>query len=182
MSSNSFHEKSRKMALCGVLSALAVVLLSLGGILPFATFCCPMLAMLCLVPVVEVYGGRTALLFYVAVSLLGLFLSPDKEVALLFVFLGYYPAIRPWLNRKLHHRPIRLICKLLLFAVGISVMYTIAIKFLGMEYIAEEYTSVQGLLVTTAVMGSLLWLVFDRVLELFTLVYRTKWHKKLFKA
>ena len=182
MNNNNFRDKSRKMALCGVLSALAVVLLSLGGILPFATFCCPLLAMLCLVPVVEVYGGRTALLFYVAVSLLAIFLAPDKEVALLFVFLGYYPAIRPRLNRMLHSRLLRILCKLALFAVGISIAYLIAIKFLGMEYIVEEYTSLQGLLVTTAVMGCLLWLIFDRVLELFTLVYRTKWHKKIFKA
>ncbi len=182
MSSHSFRGKSRKMALCGVLSALAVVLLSLGGILPFATFCCPLLAILCLVPVVEVYGGRTALLFYTAVSLLSILLAPDKEVALLFVFLGYYPAIRPRLNRMIHHRLLRVLCKLVVFACGISVMYFVAIQLLGMTYIVEEYTSMQGLLAATAAMGCLLWLVFDRVLERFTLVFRHKWRKKIGKV
>ena len=37
-------EKSRKMALCGVLCALSTVCMLLGGIIPFATFCCPALA------------------------------------------------------------------------------------------------------------------------------------------
>ena len=76
------------MALCGVLAALAVVLLSFGALIPFSTFCCPILAMLCMIPVVEEYGRKSALLFYGAVSVLALLLAPDKEVALLFTFLG----------------------------------------------------------------------------------------------
>ena len=32
---------SRRMALCGMLTALAVVILLLGGLLPLATFCAP---------------------------------------------------------------------------------------------------------------------------------------------
>ncbi len=182
MNRGHMREKSRKMALCGVLCALAVVLLSLGGMLPFATFCCPLLAMLCLVPVVEVYGGRTALLFFTSVSLLALFLAPDKEVALLFLFLGYYPAIRPWLNRTLHSRVLRMVCKLALFAVGISAVYTVAILLLDMTYLLEEFGSMQGLLLTTIIMGCFLWLLFDAVLERFTQIYHVKWHKKICKG
>lgn len=41
---------SRQMALCGVLSALAVVFLLLGSVIPAATFCAPILAMIALFP------------------------------------------------------------------------------------------------------------------------------------
>ena len=85
---HDFRRQSRRMALCGVLAALAVVLLSFGALIPFSTFCCPILAMLCMIPVVEEYGRKSALLFYGAVSVLALLLAPDKEVALLFTFLG----------------------------------------------------------------------------------------------
>jgi hypothetical protein len=37
--------KSREIALCGMMNALAVVLLSLGGMVPIATYCAPLLAM-----------------------------------------------------------------------------------------------------------------------------------------
>ena len=33
-----------QVALCGLLGALAVVIMLLGGIIPVATFCCPVLA------------------------------------------------------------------------------------------------------------------------------------------
>ena len=175
---NRSHSESRRIALGGVLSALAVVLLSLGGIVPFAMFCCPMLAMLCFVPVVESCGTRTSLIFYAAVSLLGIILAPDKEVALLFIFLGYYPAVRPLLDRAVHSRWLRVVVKLLLFAVSISVMYALAIYVFDMGYIAEEYAGARGLLAVTAVMGCVVWLLFDRVLDRFTRIYRSKHRKK----
>ena len=39
------REKSREAAFCGVLAALAETVLLLGGVIPAATFCCPLLAM-----------------------------------------------------------------------------------------------------------------------------------------
>ena len=88
---SNFQHQSRKMALCGMMTALSVVILCLGGMIPLATFACPMLAMLCVLPVVCGYGAGTALLLYGAVSILALLLGPDKEIVLLYVFLGWYP-------------------------------------------------------------------------------------------
>ena len=42
--------QSRKIALCGVLCALAVVILLLGGLLAVAIYCAPLLAMAVLLP------------------------------------------------------------------------------------------------------------------------------------
>ena len=79
---------TRLLALCGVLTALGVVLLCLGGIVPFALYICPILASIALLPVRS--RPRYAWCCYGAIALLGLLLCPDKEVSLLFCFTGYY--------------------------------------------------------------------------------------------
>lgn len=43
---------SKRIALCGVLCALGVVLMMLGGLFPLATFCSPALAALVLIPII----------------------------------------------------------------------------------------------------------------------------------
>ena len=76
---------TRLLALCGVLTALGVVLLCLGGIVPFALYICPILASIALLPVRS--RPRHAWCCYGAIALLGLLLCPDKEVSLLFLSL-----------------------------------------------------------------------------------------------
>lgn len=176
-------KKSRRMALCGILAALAVVLLSLGGILPFATFCCPILAMLCLIPVVEEFGTKTALIFYVAVSLLGLLLAPDKEVALLFAFLGYYPALRGSIDAKIRPQVLNYFIKLALFGEAIAVLYAGLLQMMGMAALAQEYAAEgQVILALNILLGCIVWLLCDRVLRKFTVLYHTKWRKFLFRT
>ena len=45
------RSKASVLALCGVLAALAVALMFLGGVIPFAAIACPVLASLVLIPV-----------------------------------------------------------------------------------------------------------------------------------
>lgn len=180
---HDFRRQSRRMALCGILAALAVVLLSFGALIPFSTFCCPILAMLCIIPVVEEYGRKSALLFYSAVSVLALLLAPDKEVALLFTFLGWYPAVRTALDRHLPKGLLPALVKLLLFAVSVAAMYALAILVFGMAYLAAEYAAEgKAMLLITVFLGCVVWLLCDKVLGRFSLLYRKKWRAKLFRS
>ncbi len=180
---SSFRQQSRRMALCGVLAALALVFLSMGGMLPFATFCCPILAMLCMIGVMEEYGTRTTLLFYAAVSILALLIAPDKEVSLLYVFLGWYPALRPHLDRTVRAPLLRLLLKLALGTAAVAAMYALAIFVLGMEDIARDYAGEStAILTVTAVLGCAVWLLCDMVLARFSALYRQKWRGKIFKS
>ena len=86
------------MALGGVLAALAVVIMSLGGLIPIATYVTPMLCAMLLQAVLLTCGTRVAWAWYGAVALLGLLLCPDKEAAAVYVFLGYYPIVKPKLD------------------------------------------------------------------------------------
>ena len=60
--------ESQKIALCGVLSALSVVVLLVGNVLQIGTYAAPMLASFLLIPVLEDYGKKYALLLYAVVS------------------------------------------------------------------------------------------------------------------
>ena len=73
--------QSQKIALCGVLAALSVVVLLGGAALQIGTYAAPMLAAFLVVPVLEEYGTKYALLLYATVSLLALILVPETELA-----------------------------------------------------------------------------------------------------
>ena len=91
--------KARQMAMGGVFAALAVVLLFLGGIIPIGTFAGPMLASLLLLPLRRDFSAGLCVGWYAVVSVLGVGFCPDRETAFFFVFLGWYPIIKPKLDR-----------------------------------------------------------------------------------
>lgn len=104
---------SFRVAFCGVLAALMIAVMLLGTMIPTTTYICPALAGVLLLPVVWEFGFRTGALLYLAVALLSLILSPNKEAALFFVLLfGWYPLLRPKLQH-LRRKPWRIILKLL---------------------------------------------------------------------
>ena len=87
------------IALGGVLAALAVIIMSMGTMIPVATYVCPMLCALVLQMVLKTCGSRIAWAWYGAVTLLSLLMAPDKEAAAVFAFLGFYPIVKPRFDR-----------------------------------------------------------------------------------
>ena len=154
--------KSAEIALCGMMTALAVVILCLGGLIPAATFCCPVLASLVLLPVMQRWGRRDAVLVWAAI--LGLLLGPDKEAAALYAALGYYPAIRAGLDRK---RPaLRWALKLLLFNGATIALYALLIFVLGLNALVEEYRATgTALLIATLALGNVVFVIYDFLLK-----------------
>ena len=167
------HRQSRKAALCGMMAALSVVILCLGGMIPLATFACPMLAMLCLIPVVCEYGAGTAMLLYGAASILALLLGPDKEIALLYVFLGWYPGVRPRL--VVIPRPVRWAVKCALFTLAVVAMYALVLHLFRLEAVVEEFAEYSTVMVFALIaLGNITFLVFDQLLDRMTCAYRKK--------
>lgn len=123
------------MALGGIFAALAVVIMTMGGLIPVATFVCPMFCMILLRLVCQLCGNRIGWAWYCAVAILSILLGPDKEAAAVFAFLGYYPIVKPKLDRM----KAGLLWKLLLFNGAIFCMYAVLIHLFGMPRIADEY-------------------------------------------
>ena len=102
---------TKRLALCGVLAALAVALMFFGGVVPFASIACPVLASLVLIPVYAETGKKWSAVWFLAVAVLAVLLAPEKESAVLFAFFGYYPMLRTFLTR-LRPNALRWIAKL----------------------------------------------------------------------
>lgn len=153
---------ARAIALGGVMAALAVVIMTLGGMIPIATYACPMLCCLLLSFVKELCGNRIGWAWYVAVSLLGLLLGPDKEAAAVFVALGYYPMIKPAIDKL----PAKWLVKLLVFNGATGILYVILIYLAGMEQLLAEFSAL-GLVgwLVTLMLGNLCFFLLDRLLR-----------------
>ena len=150
------------MALGGVMAALAVVIMSLGGLIPLATYICPMLCILLLKTVLQICGSRIAWAWYGAVSILSLLLGPDKEAAAVFVFLGYYPIVKP----KLDAAKLSWLWKGLLFNASVLAMYWLLIHLFGMAQVAAEFRELgTAMLIVTLLLGSLCFFLVDRILN-----------------
>ena len=153
---------SKAIALGGVMAALAVVIMCLGGIIPVATYICPMLCAVLLSVVLSLTGRRIAWTWYAAVSLLSLLLGPDKEAAAVFVFLGYYPIIKPWMDR----RKLSVLWKFTFFNAMILSLYALLIWLFQMEQVVREFQEL-GMVLTavTLLMGNVVLFMLDVLLS-----------------
>lgn len=151
-----------QMALGGVLGALAVVIMSLGTLIPVMTYVCPMACALLLEVVRLTCGQRVAWAWYGAVAILGLLLSPDKEAAALYAFIGYYPIVKP----KMDGKKLSWLYKGVLFNGCIVLMYFFLLRILGMEALAEEFRELGGImLLVLLLLGNVTFFLLDRLLS-----------------
>ena len=149
------------MALGGVLAALAVVIMCLGTIIPVATYTCPVLCALVLEVVRKRCGSRIAWAWYGAVAVLNVLLAPDKEAAAVFLFLGYYPILKPWMDR----RKGKWLWKGLLFNSMTLTMYWLLMHLFGLDQVAEEFSEM-GTVMTAVllVLGNVTFFMLDKLL------------------
>ena len=148
----------------GVFAALAIVIMYLGGLIPIATFVCPMICMLILHLIRKLCGNRIAWAWYGVVAMLSVLLGPDKEAAAVFVFLGYYPIIKPKIDRI---KP-GWLWKGIYFNAVILLLYQLLIYLFGMDQIAAEYRELGKVLtVVVLLIGNLCFFLLDRVLTQF---------------
>lgn len=154
--------KSFKISLGGIVSALALSLMFFTGITPFGTFAFPMFAGILIVIVSIESGSKYAFLTYGVVGILSLFITPDRESALLFIaFLGYYPIIKKYLE-KIKNRIIEYTLKFLIFNISVLVAYSIAIFVFNMKEIIDEYNLGNWFFVISAVLLNVFFIIYDK--------------------
>lgn len=170
---------SRRTALCGVSAALGTVLLLLGGLIPGATYCAPLLGMLPLIPCMEEYGRGAALSVYAVTAALAVLLAPDKELACVYLFFGYYPALKPTLDR-IAARPLRLAAKLALCTAAALTMYFLLIRVLGLAEV-ELSGGTLPLRALLLIMANVTFLLLDRALGQLGFLWRHRLRRLFFR-
>ncbi len=157
--------KAKHIALGGMMSALAVVIMCLGSIIPIATFVCPAFAMIAGQITLRLCGRRIGWCWYGVVSILSLLMSFDKEAALTFVFLGYYPMIKYRFARC----KFGFVWKIVYFNVSIAVMYFLLLHLFGMTELANEYTELGRIgIAIMLIMGNITFFLLDVILTRFS--------------
>lgn len=153
--------ESRRIAVGGMMAALAVVLMAMGGMIPVATYVIPMLCMFLLRFVFGSCGRRIAWAWYGAVALLGLLFCPDKEAAAVFAALGYYPIVKP----KLDKARLPWLWKGLLFNGTVLILYWLLLNLFGLQQVVQDFEEIGTIMtVILLVMGNLVFLLIDILL------------------
>jgi hypothetical protein len=159
------RKSAQVMAFSGMFAALAVVVMSLGGLIPIATYVCPVVCSVILYMVMSFCGKRTGWVWFVCVSMLSLLLGPDKEAGAVFLALGYYPLLKP----RFDSLPAKWLFKLAFFNLVSGVLYAVLLFVMGMEHLLQEWNEIGiiGLLIALA-LGNLCFILLDIALARFS--------------
>ena len=112
------YSKSFKIAYCGIVSALSVVIM-LAALIPSMTYVLP------------------ALLSYAVSAILCFMIVPEIEADLYYLFFfGYYPLIRD-LTEKVKPKILSYIVKFLIFNAAVVIAFQIVSHIMNLEQILE---------------------------------------------
>lgn len=157
------NEKVKSVAHGGMLAAVALVIMCLGGLIPLATYICPMLCAIVQFVVLQYCGRKLAWVWFAVVAVLCLLMGPDKEAAAVFLMLGYYPIVKPVLERS----RARWLWKLLLFNGSVVLLYSLLIHLFGLRDVASDF-AVLGIigLVVMLLLGNAVFFLLDLLLTM----------------
>ena len=129
---------SYRVALGGIIASLCLLAMFLTGVIPIFYILLPMIAGLLLSIMVTETGTRWALLTYLSVGVLYLFMTPNKDAAMIFLlFFGHYPIVVPFLQ-KIRLPFLRILLKLLLFNGCMLAYFGIMVYVLGIHDLLEQ--------------------------------------------
>lgn len=157
------HTPAYRVALGGILAALAVIFQSLGGLIPVATYVTPMLCCILLNIVASLCGRRIGWAWFGAVAILSLLMAPDKEAAAVFACLGCYPLLKPFFDKS----PISYILKAVFFNAVILALYWALLHLFGLASVREDLSDLNTAgLIVLLLLGNFTFFTLDRMLSM----------------
>ena len=165
-----------RLALSALMAALGGAIMLCSNLIPILTYVSPMLASLTLIPVLVEFGRKYAWMTWAVTALLALLLCADREAAFFYLFVGYYPVLKPTLDR-IPSKLFRFLAKLLLFTAAFLLLFVLLTFVMGLEDMKSEMLlSIVVYAVLVAVM-----LLFDRVYDKAAIIYVRRLRDKLIK-
>lgn len=176
-------KKSYKIAVCGMCTALSVVIMFLGGVLYIFSYTTPLLLGVIMLMVNRTFGKSSAVTTYFAVSVLSMILVSDKESVLLYVmFFGYYPILKYKFD-SMNSKPLRVFIKFLLFNTALAGAELLSYYIFRIPFFEDGVQSVWIVAAFTLAMN-LIFVMFEFLLNKYFILYVNKFEpkiKKLFK-
>ncbi len=160
------------VSLCGIFCGLALAMMFFLSMIPAFEYISPAVAGMFVWVIYERLGVKYGLISYISVGILCLLFTPKFEASMMYVFLlGYYPIIRHFLQ-KIRYALLRLVVKLVVYAVPCFVCYILLIYMFGMTELLEdmgEFGTYGGLVLLA--FGAVAFLAYDIFLGLFEPFY-----------
>ena len=156
---------SYKVALGGVISSLCLLAMFFTGVVPFLYLTLPMIAGALITIIVVEVNYSWALMTYLAVSLLSIFVTFDKSAALVFIlFFGHYPVLK-YKIEKIKIKPLMFLVKLVTFNICVVLDYQLTIHLLGISDYMDDFASLgkYGIYAMWA-FSNVFFLLYDNVL------------------
>lgn len=168
----SNRRKTKYLALSSVLCALGVIFLYIGSIFELLDLTMVAAASLIVALAVMELGGRYPMMIWGVTSALSLLLLPSKFAALCYFGLcGYYPMLKPYLERL--PRMISWILKVAFFQLVLAAVYFLA---LFVFHLPNEQI---GYALTYFGMGNVAMILYDLALTRLSYFYFIQLRKKL---
>lgn len=129
---------SYRVALGGIISALCLLCMFMAGIIPAFYLILPMAAGVLLMIIASEVSISWAVLTYISVSILSIFITADKEAALVFIMVfGHYPILRYYLER-MKFKVLRYFIKLAVFNICVIAFFYVTVFVFGIDQMLEE--------------------------------------------
>ena len=166
--------KTGRLALAGILTALAMALLMLT-VTPIATVGTVALAALCGIPVVVESGRKAGIVHFLAVAILAWLIVPVTDGKLLYtLFFGWYTIAKACLEQKNLPRTIEWGAKFLLLWATFGIGGGITFFFLLDEVSLGDLS--WWVIPVGVVASNLLFVVYDRCITGLVGTYMTRLH------
>ena len=125
-------KNTKKITLCGMVAALAVVVM-LTGYFPYLTYAIPAIAgLLMIVPLIEC-GVGWSFATYVSSAVLTFVIGETESKILYIMFLGYYPILKSLIER-IRKQLVDWLLKLLCFNAAAIAFYYISSAVFAVSY------------------------------------------------
>lgn len=171
---------SYRIALGGTLASMCLACQFITGVFPVFYIIMPMLCGILVTVMALETSTWWGFLMYLAVGTLSLFVTPNKDAALIFiVFFGHYPLIRPYI-RRIRFKPIGYLLRLILFNICMIAFFFITVYLFGMDDLLEEmgeFGKYGGLVLLGT--ANMMFVSYDYLMDISMELYRQKLHPKI---
>ncbi len=168
--------KTRSLALCGILSALSVVTLYLSSVFSVLDLTLAGITLFIMLFAILEIGGKYPLIMYAVVSVISLIILPQKFTAFVYAFFfGWYPSAKIFFER---FKPfVSWILKILCFNASYALLLVACTHILGLNYTGALQTNIYYIVMF--ILGNVAFIMIDIMLKLVIIVYRLKLRKQL---
>lgn len=169
---NERRQRTRRLTLSAMLTALGVLILYLGALLDVGSLAAAGIASLFMLLAVRECRGAYPYFIFAATTLLAFLLLPQKEGALLYLlFGGFYPIVKFPIERL--RRPLPFIIKLL------YVNLIITLTELAAVYLFYLPTLPWGYYVALYLLANPTFFLYDRLIDRILVLYEAKWRPRI---